>query len=94
MSFPGGWRSTFLRFSHRTQKIRREKEKELEQLYQEKRGQIEGIIEKYEKEIETQKMIVLGKIEKIQKDIDNKKAKEEEQLKNKAKGVLDDILKK
>ncbi len=82
------------RIKERIQKIRQEKEKELEQLYQEKRGQIEGIIEKYEKEIETQKMIVLGKIEKIQKDIDNKKAKEEEQLKNKAKGVLDDILKK
>ncbi len=82
------------RIKARIQKTRQEKEKELDQLYQEKRGQIEGIIEKYEKEVETQKMIVLGKIEKIQKDIEAKKSKEEDKLKNQAKDVLDGILKK
>ena len=81
------------RIKARIQKIRQEKEKELGQLYQKKRGHIEGIIEKYEKEVETQKMIVLGKIEKIQKDIEARKSKEEDKLKDQAKDVLDDILK-
>jgi hypothetical protein len=82
------------RIRDRIRKVRQEKEKELAQLYQEKRGQIEGVIEKYEKEAETQKMIVLGKIEKIQKDIEAKKSREEDKLKDQAKDILDDILKK
>jgi uncharacterized protein (TIGR03545 family) len=81
------------RIKARVQKTRQEKEKELEQLYQGKRGQIEGVIEKYEEEVETQKMVVLGKIEKIQKNIEAKKEKEEDKLKDRAKDILDDILK-
>ena len=81
------------RIKARVQKTKQEKEKELEQLYQEKRGHIEGVIEKYEEEIETQKMVILGKIEKIQKDIEAKKAKEEDKLRDQAEDILDDIFK-
>jgi len=77
----------------RLNQIQKEKMTEVDRIYQKKRSMIEGRIEEYEKKVDEQRMIVETKIEKIKEELEARKKKEEDKLEDKAKDLLDDLLK-
>ena len=80
------------RVNARLSQIRNEKMTEINSVYEKKRNEIEGKIEYYEEKVEEQRLMIEAKIEQIKKDIDEKKKAEENKVKNKAKGLLKDVL--
>ena len=80
------------RVNARLSQIRNEKMAEINSAYETKRNEIEGKIKYYEEKAEEQRLMIEAKIEQIKKDIDEKKKAEENKVKNKAKGLLKDVL--
>jgi len=76
----------------RLNKIRSEKMDEVHAVYKEKEKTIVGKIEYYEEKVEEQRLMIEAKIEQITEDIEARKDREENKLKKKAKGLLDDVL--
>jgi hypothetical protein len=73
--------------------IRTEKTAELEKLYADRKPEIEAALGSYGKWIGDDKSLLDGKLDALQKEIEKRKKGEENKLKDKARGVLDGILK-
>lgn len=78
----------------RLNQIRDEKLTEANKIYNEKRKEIVAKIDDYTKQVDDTKAQIEGKIKEIEDDIDKRKKKEQDKLKEKAKKALNGILKK
>jgi uncharacterized protein (TIGR03545 family) len=81
------------RIMSRLDRIRKEKTAELEKLYADKKPAVEAVLGNYDKWISDDKSLLDGKLDALLKEIEKRKKGEENKLKDKARGVLDGILK-
>jgi len=82
------------RIKSRLNQIKAEKMAELEKLYADRKPEIEAALGNYEKWIGDDRSLLDGKLDQLQKEIERRKKGEEDKLKDRAKGVLDGLLKK
>jgi len=81
------------RIRSRLDQIKAQKLAELEKLYADKKPAIEASIGNYEKWISDNKSLLDGKLDGLLKEIEKRKKGEENKLKDKARGLLDGVLK-
>jgi uncharacterized protein (TIGR03545 family) len=82
------------RIRSRLDQIKAQKLAELAKLYADKKPAIEASIGNYEKWIGDSKSLLDGKLDGLLKEIEKRKKGEENKLKDKARGLLDGVLKK